>query len=461
MPDTRTPGFRTFVIVWFGQLVSLIGTALTGFALALFVYTETGSATQLSLVLLASQLPQIVFTPIAGALVDRWDRRVAMIVSDTGAGAATAVLALLLMTETLEIWHLYPILAVAGLFQTFQFPAYSAATTLLVHKDNYGRAAGMVQLAEAAGQVIAPAAAGVILVVGGLGAVVAVDVVTFIIAVGTLLFVRFPKPEATEASIAAAGSIRSEIAFGLHYLRARSGLLALLGYFAVINLIFGFVSVLIFPLVLGFASEQATGTVVSIGALGMIAGSLVMSAWGGPRRRVFGVIWGVVGLGLGLILAGLRPSLPLLTIAIALLFFAIPIANASSQAIWQVKVAPDVQGRVFAVRRTLGQITAPLALIAGGPLLDRVFQPLMEPDGGLADSVGSIIGTGDGRGAALFVIVLGALGLAVSLFALLYPRLRNLEAELPVAVPDEPPPVPTGADEAVDHGSGALVPGEA
>ena len=461
MDAARRQGFRTFVIVWVGQLISLVGTALTGFALALFVYTETGSATQLSFVLLASQLPQIVFTPIAGALVDRWDRRIAMIVSDTGAGAATAVLATLLVTDSLQIWHLYPILAVQGLFQTFQFPAYSAATTLLVHKDNYGRAAGMIQLADASGHVIAPAAAGVILVAGGLGAVVAVDVVTFVIAVGTLLIVRFPRPEVTDESVAAAGSIRSEIVFGLSYLRERSGLLALLGYFAVVNLIFGFVGVLVFPLVLGFASEQATGSVVSIGALGMIGGSLLMSAWGGPKRRVFGVIWGVAALGASLVLAGLRPSLPLVTAAISLLFFAVPIANASSQAIWQAKVAPDVQGRVFAVRRTLGQISAPLALIAGGPLLDRVFQPLMEPGGGLADTVGSIIGTGDGRGAALFVIVLGALGLVVSLFALSYPRLRNLEAELPDAVPDEPPPVREVGDEAVEHGSGALATGEA
>jgi hypothetical protein len=459
MRDRNAQRFRTFVIVWFGQLVSLVGTSLTGFALALFVYTETGSATQLSLVLLASQLPQIVFTPIAGALVDRWDRRIAMILSDTGAGAATAVLAALLVTDTLQIWHLYPLLAIQGLFQTLQFPAYSAATTLLVRKDQYGRAAGMVQLAEAAGHVIAPAAAGVILVAGGLGAVVAVDVVTFFIAVGTLLLVRFPKPEATDEAEAAAGSIWSEIVFGLDYLRARSGLLALLGYFAVVNLIFGFVGVLIFPLVLGFASEQATGSVVSIGAVGMIAGSVVMSAWGGPRRKVFGVVWGVVLLGVGLILAGLRPSLPLLTIAIALLFFAVPIANASSQAIWQVKVAPDVQGRVFAVRRTLAQISAPLALIAGGPLLDRVLQPLMEPGGGLADSVGAVIGTGAGRGAALFVIVLGALGLIVSLSALAYPRLRNLEAELPDAVLDDSPILPASAE--AGRASGILAAGEA
>ncbi len=461
MPDTRAQGFRTFVIVWVGQLVSLIGTALTGFALALFVYTETGSATQLSLVLLASQLPQIVFTPIAGALVDRWDRRIAMIISDTGAGAATAVLAALLVTDTLQIWHLYPILAIQGLFQTFQFPAYSAATTLLVHKDNYGRAAGMVQLADAAGHVIAPAAAGVILVTGGLGAVVAIDVVTFIFAVGTLLVVRFPKPEATEASVAAAGSIRSEIGFGLGYLRERSGLLALLGYFALLNLIFGFVGVLLFPLVLGFASEQATGSVVSIGALGMVAGSLLMSAWGGPNRRVLGVIGAALMLSTGLVLIGIRPSLLLVTIAALVFFFSLPIANASSQAIWQAKVAPDVQGRVFAVRRSVAQIAAPLSLLAAGPLLDRVFQPLMDADGALADSIGSIIGTGDGRGAALFLIGLGVIGIVVSLLALAYPRLRNLEAELPDAVPDEPPPVPTPSDAPAGQASDTLVHGEA
>jgi DHA3 family macrolide efflux protein-like MFS transporter len=424
-------GMGVFLIVWGGQSASLVGTALTGFALSIWVYQETGSATQLSLVLLASQLPQILFTPIAGALVDRWDRRWAMIVADTGAGLGTLAIALLLFSDNLEIWHLYFTLGFSGVFQSFQWPAYSAATTLLVAKEQYGRAAGMVQMAEAVGQVIAPAVAGVLLAFGGLETVIFIDVVSFLAAVATLLVVRFPKAEVSAAGAAAAGSLMSEARFGWSYIKERHGLQALLWYFASVNLVFGFVGVLSFPLILGFADEVAVGNVFSAAGVGMVIGSLVMSVWGGPKRRVYGVLGADLVLGMALIGFGLRPSVTLITIGGMIGFIAIPIANGSSQALWQAKVEPDVQGRVFAVRRVLAQIAGPVAMVMAGPLADRVFEPLLQPGGALADSVGSVIGVGPGRGIAFLFIILGGLSIVFTLIAYLYPRLRNLEDELP------------------------------
>lgn len=422
---------RVFLVVWGGQFVSLVGTALTGFALSIWVYLETGSATKLSFVLLASQLPQIVFTPIAGALVDRWDRRWAMILADTGAGIGTMAIALLLFTDNLQIWHLYIALGFSGIFQSFQWPAYSAATTLLVSKEQYGRASGLVQMAEAAGQVIAPAIAGLLLAFGGLETVIFIDVVSFLVAVTTLLAVRFPKAEVSAAGAAGSGSLLSEAKYGWTYIKDRHGLAALLWYFASVNLVFGFVGVLIFPLVLGFADEVAMGNAFTFAGLGMVAGSLVMSAWGGPKRRVHGVLGGDVVLGLALIVVGLKPSIMLIAVGGALAFFVLPIANGSSQALWQAKVEPDVQGRVFAVRRVLAQIAGPVAMIMAGPLADRVFEPLLQEDGALADSVGSVIGVGPGRGIAFLFIILGGLSMVFTMIAYLYPRLRNLEDEIP------------------------------
>lgn len=425
---------RTFLVVWGGQLVSLVGTNLTSFALAIYVYQETGSATKLAGILLASQLPQIVVTPFAGALVDRWDRRWAMILADAGAGLGTLAIALLLGFDRLEIWHLYVLLSIAGIFQSMQWPAYSAATSLLVPKESYTRAAGLVQLAEALGQVFAPALAGVLLVAGGLTAVIAVDVATFAVAVASLLMVRFPRPEISEAGSAAAGSLLTEARFGFTYIRQRRGLLVLLVYFAVLNLVFGFVGVVLFPLLLGFASEQAVGGIMSLGAVGMVIGSVIMSSWKGPERLVRGLLIAVTPAGVGLILMGLRPSVPFVTAAVFLAFAAMPFGNGFSQALWQRKVDPDVQGRVFAVRRTLGQIMGPVALIAAGPLLDLVFEPALADSGSLAGSVGSVIGTGPGRGAAFMVILMGAAAMLVSVAAYSYPRLRYLEDELPDAI---------------------------
>ncbi|NND03513.1 MAG: MFS transporter, partial [Acidimicrobiia bacterium] len=418
-------------------------------------------ATQLAGILLASQLPQLLFTPIAGALVDRWDRRWAMILADAGAGIGTLALASLLFFDSLEIWHLYIILSVSGVFQSFQWPAYGAATTLLVPKQDYTRAAGLVQLSEALGQVFAPAIAGLLLVLGGLTLVIALDVISFLFAVTTLLLVRFPAPKESEEGKEARGSLFDEAKFGFTYIRRRQGLFVLLWYFAALNLVFGFMGVVIFPVILGFADAQAMGNVFSIGAIGMVIGSVIMSAWKGPQHLVRGLILAVVGLGVGLVLIGLRADLVWVTVAAFLGFLSIPFGNGFSQAIWQRKVDPDVQGRVFAVRRTIAQGTGPIALIAAGPLVDRLFEPALAANGSLAGSVGELIGTGPGRGAAFFMILMGLASITISLAAYSHPRLRNLEKELPDVIdPDGASPEETrpGMDQDEDAPTGSRIP---
>jgi len=430
---------RTFYVVWSGQLVSQVGSSLTGFALAVWVFRETGSATRLALVLLATTLPGIVLGPLAGALVDRWDRRWAMILSDTGAAAGTLIIAALHFTDSLQIWHLYPALALSAAFATFQFPAYSAATSLLVPKEQLGRAAGMVQLAEAVGQIIGPALGGVLLFWGDLTLVLIVDVATFLFAVLTLAWVRFPAPKTSESGLEGAGKLWAEARYGLTYVRQRRPLWALMMFFATVNFVFGFVGVLMFPLILSFASEAAAGAAFSIGAFGMLAGSLLVSAWGGPRRRVLGVVSGGFAIGVGLIIGAVRPSIVLFTIGVLVVMFVLPITNSSSQAIWQAKVDPDVQGRVFAIRGTIAQIAIPVSYLLAGPLADGVFEPLMAEGGLLAGTVGEFIGTGDGRGYALFFIVLAIASIVAGLIALAYEPLRTLESTMPDAVSDAVP----------------------
>ncbi|HEY5651696.1 MAG TPA: MFS transporter, partial [Acidimicrobiia bacterium] len=181
----QADGVKTFSVVWFGQLVSLLGSSMTSFGLAIWVYQQTGSATQLALVVMASRVPMLLVSPFAGALVDRWDRRRAMMLSDTGAAVGTLATMLLVITGSLEIWHLYVTLSMSGFFEAFQFPAYSAATTLLVPKDQYARASGLVQLAGSVGRVLAPMAGAALLVWSGLTVLFVIDLVTFVFAVGT------------------------------------------------------------------------------------------------------------------------------------------------------------------------------------------------------------------------------------------------------------------------------------
>ncbi len=182
-----------------------MGSGLTSFALGVWVFQQTGSATQFALIGLSAVLPRVLLSPLAGAIVDRWDRRRVMIVGDVGAGLSTLVVVILLLTARLEIWHIYLLAAVNAAFGTVQWPAFAATTSLLVSKENLGRANGMVQFGQAASEILAPAMAGVLVGVIRLEGVILIDVVTFLFAVTTLLLVRFPRPRVRRAEGAREG----------------------------------------------------------------------------------------------------------------------------------------------------------------------------------------------------------------------------------------------------------------
>jgi DHA3 family macrolide efflux protein-like MFS transporter len=431
-------GMRVFLTVWAGQLVSITGTTLTGFGLQVWVYLETGSVTRLALVSLAFALPSVLLAPIAGALVDRWDRRLTMLTADLLAGVSTLLIAGLYFSGHLEIWHLYLLAGAGALGNAFQAPAWMAAIPLLVPKKHLGRANGLIQPNDAVALVAAPAIAGAMLATLGLGAVLLADVATFVVAVLTLAVVRFPPtPRGVHA---ATGSLRTDVAAGWQYLRDRSGLLWLLVIYAGVNFVLSFADVLLIPMIVTFASEAAAGAVLSASGLGMLVGSLAVSAWGGPKQqRIPWIMGGIAVGGLCVIVTGLRASLPVIAAGSVLLMLGIPLVNTTSQVIWQLKVAPEMQGRVFALRRMVSQAAFPIGIVLSGPLADRVFEPLLTPPGGLSGSVGRLIGTGAGRGIAFMFILAGVGTTLMAAVGWLHPRVRRVEQEIPDQIPDQLP----------------------
>lgn len=431
-----TKGMPTFLVIWIGQVVSFIGSGLTNFALGVWVYQLTGSVTQFALISMFIVLPGVLVSPFAGALVDRWDRRWAMIFSDIGSGVVILCIALLLAAGRLEIWHIYLALLIRSTFGAFRWPAYSAAIPLLVPKQQLGRVNGMVQMGQALGPVISPLAAGVLITAIHVEGVILVDVATFVLALLTLLVVRLLKPKRVNRSATGRGSLLKEVGEGLRYLKQRPGLLGLMLLFAVINFMVGIVSVLATPLVLSFATASVLGTVIGIGGMGMLVGSVVLSIWGGPKRRIMGVLGFTMLAGFCITLGGLRPSAVIITVAAFVFYFCFPIISGSSQAIWQSKVALDLQGRVFALRNMIAMSCMPLAYLVAGSLSDYVFEPLMAESGPLASSVGSVIGVGPGRGIGLLFIVLGLLTMIAAAAGYSYSHIRLVESELPDAIPD-------------------------
>jgi hypothetical protein len=327
-------------------------------------------------------------------------------------------------------------MVVTSALSAFQWPAYSAATTLLVPKKHYGRAAGMVQTGEAIGQIISPAVGGVLLAVMSLQGIFLISFGAFVFSIATLLSVTFPPLIRYGDITVEKKSLWREVAVGWSYVTTRPGLLALLIFFAAANFLGGFILVLTTPLVLSFASPAVLGAVMSIGSAGMLIGGMLMSAWGGPRRRVLGVLGFQVLTAACFVLAGLRPSPELITVAAFFFFFSLPFINGSSQAIWQSKIAPELQGRVFAVRRMIAWSAVPISYLVAGPLADYVFEPLMATGGLLCGTVGALIGTGPGRGIGLLFIVAGMLTFLLCAGGYWYPRLRFVEDEIGDAVPD-------------------------
>ena len=431
---TITHRLTVFALIWLGQLVSLIGSGLTSFALGVWVYQSTGSATQYALISFFTFLPRFVLSPVTGVLVDRWDRRWVMMLSDAGAGLSTLALWILLVTGRLEIWHIYLATTLNSTCSSFQRLAYYTSTTLLVPKEHFGRASGMIQLELAAAQVVAPMLAAWLVLMIDIQGVILIDVVTFIFALFTLQIVRVPKPETSAAGQESRGSFLSEVTFGWTYVKARPGLLGLSLLLAASNLAIDTVIVLITPLVLSFADVSTLGAVLSAGGIGMLCGGVVMSVWGGPKRCINGVFYSFLLRAIVLLLGGLQPGAILIAVIVFMIFFSSQIVRGSTQAIWQSKVEPDLQGRVFAVRPVLAYPTTCIAYLLAGPLADYVFEPLLAKGGLLAGSIGQIIGTGPGRGIGLLYMVLGIFIALITIGAYSYPRLRLVEDELPDAI---------------------------
>jgi MFS family permease len=355
----------------------------------------------------------------------------------------------------LEVWHLYIAAAINGTFNTFQWPAYSAAISLMVPKEQYGRANGMMSLIEMGPAVIAPALAGALLAVIGFGGILWTDVLTFVLAIGALLIIHVPQPEATEEGKAASGSMLSEAVYGFRYIFARPSLLGLQLTFFFANFFAGLGYTLIAPMVLARTGndELIFGSVQSLGAIGGIIGGVLMSTWGGFKKRVHGVLagWALSGV-VGLSLFGWGQTLVVWSIASFAGALFVPIMNGSNQAIYQAKVAPDLQGRVFSARRLIAWMMSPITPLIAGPLADFVLEPAMAEGGSLTGTFSWLVGTGPGAGMALIVIGAGLLASLVGLAGYLFPAIRNAESLLPDHGQDIKTPSSEAAVEPVEEG---------
>ncbi len=423
-------GMKAFAAIWIGQVFSLTGTAMTTFALTLWAWGQTGRATSLSLVAFFSFAPMVLVCPISGALVDRWNRRFTMAISDVASGLTTLAVLILHATGKLQVWHLFITGTCTSIFQSFQWPAYSSTISVMVPKKHYGRASGMMSLAESGSAILAPIFASALYGRIGLPGILAIDLITLSIAVSTLFWADIPKiPRSAEKK-----SLLKDSLFGIGYILKHRSLLSLQSVFFFGNLVSTIGFTLINPMILSRTAnnERILATVQSTAAFGGIAAGLLITAWGGPKKKVNGVLlgWALSGL-LGFIILGIGRSLPVWLVGSFIGAFFMPFVGSSNQAIWQSKVPPALQGRVFAIRIIVAQLATPLALLAAGPLADRVFEPAFKHQANLFSHIfGTVFGSSAGSGMAFLIALSGLLTAAVGFLGYAFPAVRDVEQRI-------------------------------
>jgi DHA3 family macrolide efflux protein-like MFS transporter len=372
----RSQGWQIrFFTIWTGQAFSLVGTALVRFTLIWWLTERTGSATVLATASLVAMLPTIVLGPIVGALVDRWDRRLVMIISDGTIALLTAFLAYLYWLGIAQVWHVYVILFLRSLGGTFQWPAMRASTSLMVPREQLTRIGGMNETLQGVVNIVSPPLGALLLEVLSMQGTLTLDVVTAVVAIGPLLFLRIPRPEAG-GPCGERRSVLRDVAGGFRYVWNWRGLFFMLVVLAALRF-FLVPSFTLLPLMVTryFGGEALElGWINSAHGFGFVAGGFILSVWGGFRRRTATALIGLIGVGIGSLAFGLIPA-NAFWLALIVMFFRTtmtPMIRGPVMAIFQSSVPPEMQGRVFTLLVSAVSAMAPLGLAIGGPLADAL-----------------------------------------------------------------------------------------
>lgn len=369
---------RTFFSIWAGQTLSIVGSSVAQFALVWWITSTTGSATVLATATMVAMLPAVFLAPFSGALVDRWNRRLVLIVSDGFAALMAAWLAYLFWSGSMQIWHVYVVMFLRSLAGGFHWPAMQASTSLLVPKEHLARIAGLNQTLHGVTNIIGPPTGALLLAVLPLHGIMGIDVVTASLAIVPLLFVRIPQPLAAPvaAGVGAVRSLLQDVREGLRYVWGWRGLTLLLAGSTLLN----FLAIPAFSLTPILVTKRFGGEALQLASMnsawgiGVVAGGLALSAWGGFRRKTTTSFCGLTAMGLGMAIIGLAPAtaFPLAVAGMLLAGAMNPIANGPLFAVMQSTVAPEMQGRVFTLMMSASSAASPISLAVAGPVADAL-----------------------------------------------------------------------------------------
>jgi len=403
---------RSYLAFWFSQMVSQLGSAMTAYALTLWAYKQTGHAMTVSILMLCSWLPFVLSSPFAGVLVDRSPKKRLLLIPDVVAVCGTLCALLLIRTGGLRLWHIGILNALTGAMSAIQAPASAVAVGLLVPSEDLPRTAGLRGFSDAAVGLFAPMLAASLFGCSGLGLVFLCDLLTCCLAIGFLVVLRVPETPSPGSE-----RTRESMVEGFRFLRSMPGLMMIIFYMALINLLaqVTYENILSPMLMTRSGSTAVAGVVSSMLGFAGVAGGLLV-AFGRKRQDPLQLIFGATAVSflLGDLLLGAGRSLPVWLVAGFCASFPIPFTQAGLNTLYYGVVPRALQGRTFAAINALQTSTIPIGLLLGGVLADHVFEPAMSLGTPVARGLSRIVGTGPGSGMAVMFLCTGTLGFLVS-----------------------------------------------
>ncbi len=421
MGNSSRKSFGSFIVIWIGEWVSGIGSGLTAFALGVYVYQLTQTAASVALLSLCAFLPAILLSPAGGVLADRFDRRLMMLIGDVcSAFGLIFILAIMVLGEP-SLWQIYFGITFSSVFASLLEPAYKASISDLLTEDQFAKASGLMQLAASSKYLLSPLIAGFLLRIMDIKAILLIDILTFLTTVLALLAVK--KNLQAAPSAPARHSFAEELKTGWQTVGSSKGVMQLTALLSLVTFFIGFLQTLFTPLLLPFTNAQTLGSIESISAVGMLAGSFIISIFRIKGKYFTILTAGLGGAGFFFAMVGVTTNVYWITGAGFLFFAALPFVNTSADVLIRTNIANEAQGRAWGLIGLLSQLGYVAAYVLAGILADDVFNPLLIEGGSLASSVGQVIGTGEGRGTGLLILISGML---LMLTALLIPGLQSI-----------------------------------
>lgn len=426
--DTRNAQqrFRHFTTILSFQIVSAFGSSLTSFALGVWAYQTFNSYTAYGLILFSAYMSEFLMSPIAGNFVDRWNKKKVLLFSSLGSATITLTIAILLWFEALSLWHIFVLTFANGIFTAFSKPAIITVIKMLIDPKDLDRANGVMAMGFGLISLLGPIVAGAIMLNFGISTILLIDLLTFIVGIVSLSFLRVPF-----MVMAAAEPLLEGIRFAWNYLLNKSHLLWLIGFYAILNFFTGIAMVLLQPMVLSLTDTQGLGMVMTIGGIGYVIGASIMGTWGGPRKKIHAIYGAGLFMSVCMVLTPMSTNIWVLSLGAFALSAALPIFLTANMVIIQLKVETKVLGRVNGLGTIITGFALPMGYLAGGPIAEQFFEPMMMEANSSLALLQDIYGIGKGRGVALLISLSSFILGIIVIAALFVPKIRNIERDLP------------------------------